>query len=157
MLKFCSLILVFYSRTTPLFKLSPFLFASQRNADVLKLKLRLSWGAICRLQGLKAPACSCKSTITHWESTESVQPGADLDLTFNHRHMNISHPSTKRFRDISDVFQILHGESSSLHRSSLSHIKDGLAHTEWVWFQSEEGGWGGSGSAPPRLKSERVT
>lgn len=44
MLGFCLLKLVFYSPLTPFFKVPPFLFSSQRNADVLKAKLSLSFG-----------------------------------------------------------------------------------------------------------------
>lgn len=43
------------------------------------------------------------------------------------RPMNIIHSSAKRLQYVTDVFMMLYEESDSLHRSSLSHIKDTFA------------------------------
>lgn len=128
---------------TPFFKLPPFLFSSQRNADVLKPKLSLSFGdlQVTGFESARPQLQKHNHTLEKcWECPNRLR-GSD----FNHRHMNISHSSTERFQDVTDVFTMLYEESDSLHHSSLSHIKDTFATQSGSGFRVRRMD-GGSGS-----------
>lgn len=109
---------------------------------------------ICRLQGLKVHQRS-HTLEKCWECPPKL-----CWSVFNDRHMNISHSSTKKknVKTTLTYFRCLMKERDSLHRSSLSHIKDTFATQSGSGFRARRKGWVGVRGVPlPRLRSERAT